>query len=1285
MKDFNSILILVIFLLAGNNALSQTLVFTGEAESADESGTAVVVKTCASASGGEAVQLDANTNGGIYVQWNSVNVAEAGTYQLEFSYYQNADSKLKVWVNGTNTSTEDFPTSGGWCPTVTTNTINIDLLAGGNVLKLSSVWNQKAPFIDKVDVYSVPVVQVSDINVTGEGGATSVVVDGTLQMLAEVLPVDATDPSVTWSVTDGNGSGIIDAAGLFTAVTLGTVTVVATANDGSGVTGSYELTIMENVVPVTSISVTSQNNSDSVSISNTLQLFAEVLPTDASDNTVTWSVTEGTGNAVISETGLLYGVTEGTVTVYATASDASGISGSKEIRVVPEVDTNVYTKEAEDATLSGDSYEIKTGCDNASAGLFVKLLSDITNTISFDDIDIQEAGTYRLKIYYFDATAQPFKLTVNGQESIETVTPANWCYQGAPSEYNVLVELESGINTISLSPEGTTYTPLFDWISIEKHIPSAASFSITSIRAFINAPLEILVSLNNPVLTEQSFELEITGGIAGNYSLNPGVIIINEGENTASTVFTGTIAGTGAILIKNISSGLVFITDGPAIEVVDQSAKFYISADGDDANNGTSESTPWKTIQKVSNSSFIPGDSIFFRSGDTFDGQLVVTSSGEPDSPIVYSGYGPGDKPVIDGANCDGGSYETAILVENQQFIELRNLKITNDRNLSRPGSDDYVSHGIYIHNSGDEVMEYFRLIDLNIEEIYPVMLPDGDFNSISVGGVLVRSERNNEIGKEKYVKDLLMQGCYVTHTAKYGFAGQHAGGDTGVGDEMVNRNIDFVFRNNHFFETGGSGIIPSKTYNCLIENNIFEYTGHSDQSEPRLIGRGSGAWFWSCRNVVSQYNISLHVRGPKDSYGQHIDWGNEYILMQYNYSEDSEGGFVEILGDNKYSTYRFNISVNDGLRDNACNTLWLSTYSSSGTPSDENYIYNNSVYVGGNLTPDIKLSGANTYIYNNIFQTSDDAFIGNSCTLSEINGSFSVDNNIFFGSIKSKFTDLDQAALFANPRYNQPGSLDSGDGYKLEEGSPALNTAKSFVEPPFPQAGIGIFKDVTANATKDFFGNPVDLSTGAHIGAFNGAPLPLTKAIVNLILSKTGLSSGDSTEIIAQLDREPISEQTVNFEITGISNDLYTLSASEIVVPFDKKQGIVVMTANADNKNAADVPGTITLTTATEGLDLGTTLSSDIIILKSDYITALTDNLEKISVYPNPVTHYLKVELDESIVESIEILDNNGHVVKMSKSENGMLDVLGISPGLYIVRIVTTNKAVFLSKIIKE
>lgn len=85
---------------------------------------------------------------------------------------------------------------------------------------------------------------VTSIAVTGFAGATTVADGATLQMLAAILPLNATNSTVTWSVVAGSGTATISVGGLLTATAPGTVTVIATANDASGVTGSIVITIL---------------------------------------------------------------------------------------------------------------------------------------------------------------------------------------------------------------------------------------------------------------------------------------------------------------------------------------------------------------------------------------------------------------------------------------------------------------------------------------------------------------------------------------------------------------------------------------------------------------------------------------------------------------------------------------------------------------------------------------------------------------------------------------------------------------------------------------------------------------------------------------------------------------------------------------------------------------------------------------------------------------------------------------------------------------------------------
>jgi hypothetical protein len=91
-------------------------------------------------------------------------------------------------------------------------------------------------------------VLVSSITVTGTEGATSLAANGQLQLAASVLPANADVLGVTWSSTS-DAIATVDASGLVSGVSAGTVTITATSTEvGSTVVGTIELTITEPLV-----------------------------------------------------------------------------------------------------------------------------------------------------------------------------------------------------------------------------------------------------------------------------------------------------------------------------------------------------------------------------------------------------------------------------------------------------------------------------------------------------------------------------------------------------------------------------------------------------------------------------------------------------------------------------------------------------------------------------------------------------------------------------------------------------------------------------------------------------------------------------------------------------------------------------------------------------------------------------------------------------------------------------------------------------------------------------
>ena len=106
-----------------------------------------------------------------------------------------------------------------------------------------------------------------------------------------------------------------------------------------------------------------------------------------------------------------------------------------------------------------------------------------------------------------------------------------------------------------------------------------------------------------------------------------------------------------------------------------QPATCYVdSAAGDDAFSGRGPEQAWRSLRKVNDTTFRPGDRILFRAGGSWTGQLRPGGSGASGRPIVVDSYGAGDRPAI-----HGNGATAAVYLRNQQYWEINNLEITND------------------------------------------------------------------------------------------------------------------------------------------------------------------------------------------------------------------------------------------------------------------------------------------------------------------------------------------------------------------------------------------------------------------------------------------------------------------------------------------------------------------------------------------------------------------------------------------------------------------------------
>ncbi len=79
----------------------------------------------------------------------------------------------------------------------------------------------------------------------------------------------------------------------------------------------------------------------------------------------------------------------------------------------------------------------------------------------------------------------------------------------------------------------------------------------------------------------------------------------------------------------------------------------YVSTSGNDANDGLSSLTPFKTIAKINALNLQPGDKVLFKCGDVWRAEmLLITKSGTSGNPIVFGSYPASDcanQPILSG------------------------------------------------------------------------------------------------------------------------------------------------------------------------------------------------------------------------------------------------------------------------------------------------------------------------------------------------------------------------------------------------------------------------------------------------------------------------------------------------------------------------------------------------------------------------------------------------------------------------------------------------------------
>ena len=164
--------------------------------------------------------------------------------------------------------------------------------------------------------------KVTGIELTATSQALDLTDNKTAEISVAITPEDATNKAVVWSVsgdavTLGGSDG--DSKRTVTAQKGGTATITVTAQDGSNVSRSIEISVTDNTpVPVTGVSL--NKNTLSLTVGGKDTLIATVAPTDATNQKVTWK-SDNDKIASVDKDGNVTAIGQGNTTITATTED----------------------------------------------------------------------------------------------------------------------------------------------------------------------------------------------------------------------------------------------------------------------------------------------------------------------------------------------------------------------------------------------------------------------------------------------------------------------------------------------------------------------------------------------------------------------------------------------------------------------------------------------------------------------------------------------------------------------------------------------------------------------------------------------------------------------------------------------------------------------------------------------------------------------------------------------------------------------------------------------------
>ena len=209
-----------------------------------------------------------------------------------------------------------------------------------------------------------------------------------------------------------------------------------------------------------------------------------------------------------------------------------------------------------------------------------------------------------------------------------------------------------------------------------------------------------------------------------------------------------------------------------------------------------------------------------------------LKGSGSHNQPIVVDAFG---APNLPEPILDGDGYQTALLVYNESFITVQNLAFTNQAShLDANGTVKKLSTFLGESNdwgSGKNVRFGIKVVadsasitgivirNVFIQNVYPT--PENPDNVHLGYGIKLENRSDTLSGNVNTINDVIVEEATVTRTGHYGLWIKALG--LAGNNDIKNSNI--LVKGCTFTNTGGSGFVPNRSRDVVVEHCVFNHT----------------------------------------------------------------------------------------------------------------------------------------------------------------------------------------------------------------------------------------------------------------------------------------------------------------------------------------------------------------------------------------------------------------------------------------------------------------------------